>query len=283
MLFDRVVHQGRHGDGGNAQMRARVSVAAGNSEQPHGPQLPGTLLSTIPLQQRAGQDPGSVHSFVETEEHDDVSESTGLPMAAINACYTMLHPSHQSQPNPTPMEAPPDSSPHAQLSQYTTLLISASSILKQAASRWSSFCFIELWRQGQNNDLMVFDADCCIINGAAQQDSNQVAQKLALFREASKTFIFQRNQGIPGRAWQSMQPELHSDVQSLSQEVFHRKVVSIVAGLRGVVAWPVIAEGSLLGVLCAFSHQQLEGTSPTEFKDASQLQQVSHLVAECMR
>merc|ERR1712023_129173 len=145
--------------------------------------------------------------------------------------------------------------------------MSAAAILKRA-SVGMSFNYMELWLAAHDRRQLLFDADACALNDQA----NHAA--MLVFRDSSKTFTFAKGAGIPGRVWETMRPELRTNVQTLSENVFHRKSLSIATGLRGVMAWPVVGMTSskVLGVLCAFFDRPLGTDQAVEIGDLRQIQ-----------
>jgi len=162
---------------------------------------------------------------------------------------------------------------HQQVSSNVSAFSSAATILKRAAEGWS-FTIVELWLPAIDKTQLLFDADTCAISPGAPQTA------MSAFREFSKRVTFRKGDGIPGRVWETLKPELRSNVQGLSDDLFHRKSVSIATGLKGVVAWPVISAGILLGVLCAFYDHPLNRAE--EIDDVKQIQNVSQLLAQAL-
>jgi len=175
-----------------------------------------------------------------------------------------------------PAQQQPAPSPHSQLSQNIATLTSAAAILRRASFGWS-FSFVELWLPAMDRKQLLFDADTCAINPHAPQDA------MSVFRDSSKTFTFKKGFGIPGRVWETMRPELRTNVQSLNANTFHRKTLSIATGLQGVVAWPVVSSGMLLGVLCAFFDHPLGGNQNAEIADVKQIQHVAQMLGDALK
>jgi diguanylate cyclase (GGDEF)-like protein/PAS domain S-box-containing protein len=67
------------------------------------------------------------------------------------------------------------------------------------------------------------------------------------FVEASQTLAYEEGQGLIGAVWQSSAPAWSRDMQTDPRT--HAKAMVEASGIRGVFAFPAIAEGRLLGVL----------------------------------
>jgi len=182
--------------------------------------------------------------------------------------------------------APESSSHDAQFGQRLgtaicselTLKMSAAALLKRA-SVGMSFNYMELWLPAHDKRQLLFDADACALNDQANHTA------MSVFRDSSKTYTFAKGSGLPGRVWETMQPEIRTNVQMLSESVFHRKSQSVATGLQGVMAWPVVSVTgrSVLGVLCAFFDRPLGTDQNREIGDLRQIQWLAQCIAEAMR
>ena len=123
----------------------------------------------------------------------------------------------------------------------------------------------------------MFDADACIIHPKAPQAA------MALFRDTSKTITFEMGSGLPGRVWKSGRPEVLTNVQVLSQSVFHRKSLSLLTGLKGAIALPVVCHGDVLGVVVAYLELPLaDDAATTNLPIIVQLQNTANDLAQAL-
>lgn len=76
---------------------------------------------------------------------------------------------------------------------------------------------------------------------------------LETFRTVSETFTFSMGTGLPGRVWQSKQPEWQFDIST--QPNFLRQALAKNCGIKGGLGVPLIAEGKVLAVLAFFKQQ----------------------------
>jgi PAS domain S-box-containing protein len=73
------------------------------------------------------------------------------------------------------------------------------------------------------------------------------------FAEASQSIIFERGVGLPGRVWASKQSLWVPDVVSDAQ--FLRSTQAVASNLHGALAFPILSQGEVLGVIEFFSHR----------------------------
>lgn len=72
------------------------------------------------------------------------------------------------------------------------------------------------------------------------------------FHQHSQTLTFARGIGLPGRIWQSHQPEWIEDVSSAENRVFLRGEIAAKAGLKAGFGLPIIVDDRVLAVLIFF-------------------------------
>jgi len=235
---------------------------------------------TVPNGQVGHGDP-LAQCFIPTACSQGGSNANGLNLAeaylaAISgnavAQQQMQEVQQQVQQQQQQLSRQPAPAPQEQINQNLSSLTTAAGILKKAALRFS---FIELWLPAMDRSQLVFDADTCAINPQAPQVA------MSAFRDFSKRITFKKGDGIPGRVWETQRPELRSNVQTLSEQAFHRKSLSIATGLKGAVAWPVVSGGEMCGVLCAFFDHPLNQAK--EIDDVKQIQQVAQQLGDALR
>jgi PAS domain S-box-containing protein len=73
------------------------------------------------------------------------------------------------------------------------------------------------------------------------------------FAEASQSIIFERGVGLPGRVWASKQSHWVPDV--VSDANFLRSTQAVQCNLHGSLAFPILSQGEVLGVIEFFSHR----------------------------
>jgi PAS domain S-box-containing protein len=101
------------------------------------------------------------------------------------------------------------------------------------------------WRVNTAGDRLKLDASW-----------HPAPQKLEPFVEQNRVFLFRRDEGLPGRIWQSHEPSWITDVTRDAN--FRRAASAAQHGLLGVFGLPVIARGRVLGVLEFFGGEVQE-------------------------
>lgn len=72
---------------------------------------------------------------------------------------------------------------------------------------------------------------------------------LERFQEQSRLITFAFGQGLPGRIWQSQEPEWIEDCSSCSDSVYLRTQLAVEAGLKAAFGVPILAGDNLLAIL----------------------------------
>lgn len=108
-----------------------------------------------------------------------------------------------------------------------------------------------------------------------QQTDPAISIALERFRRVSEKFTFSPGEGLPGRVWQSHEPEWDLinafaqseviDVSTQTEAVFLRWDVAADCGIKAALGVPLVAEGKLIAVL-------------TFFKDSA-VKEDTHLIA----
>lgn len=78
------------------------------------------------------------------------------------------------------------------------------------------------------------------------------SQNLAKFRELSESYTFTLGAGLPGRVWESKQPEWIEDVSIEPETFFLRKSFVLEVGFRGGLGIPIVDGDRVLAVLVFF-------------------------------
>lgn len=148
------------------------------------------------------------------------------------------------------------------LNELVQPCVSPASIVQEASKTWS-FSFVELWLPTHDGKHLMFDADACVMHPRAPQSA------LALFRDCSKTTMFQPGEGIPGRVWSSSKPEILTNVQEAGA-AFVRNF-SAFTGLKAAIGLPVICQNGMcrcrrkcVGVIVAFLEVPLTQSASPE-------------------
>lgn len=77
----------------------------------------------------------------------------------------------------------------------------------------------------------------------------------APFRLVSQQITFAPGQGLPGRVWQSQQPEWIADISQVADQEFRRIPIAAEMGWKTALAVPVLANEQVLVVLVFFMTQ----------------------------
>ncbi|MFB2978129.1 diguanylate cyclase domain-containing protein [Microseira sp. BLCC-F43] len=77
--------------------------------------------------------------------------------------------------------------------------------------------------------------------------------KLEEFHLFSKTLIFRRNEGMPGRIWATKQPEWVQDISQQEVQVFPRCHLAAAVGLKAAFGVPILFDNQVLAILIFFS------------------------------
>ncbi|MFK8183583.1 MAG: PAS domain S-box protein [Phormidesmis sp.] len=95
-----------------------------------------------------------------------------------------------------------------------------------------------------------------------QQTDPEISLALERFRRVSEAFTFTPGEGLPGRVWESQQPEWDLineaaqsgliDVSTQAEAVFLRWDIAEKCGMKAALGVPLIAEGKLIAVLTFF-------------------------------
>lgn len=72
------------------------------------------------------------------------------------------------------------------------------------------------------------------------------------FRQGSREFILQFNEGLPGRVWASQQPEWTPDISRESRGQFPRRQLAKECGFKAGFGVPILADGQVLAILVFF-------------------------------
>ncbi|MBD2435938.1 PAS domain S-box protein [Nostoc sp. FACHB-110] len=75
---------------------------------------------------------------------------------------------------------------------------------------------------------------------------------LEAFCQASQTMKFAPGEALPGRVWQTKQPEWIADVSATAHPTFWRSPAAAKVGLKAGFAVPIVADGEVLAVLVFF-------------------------------
>lgn len=95
----------------------------------------------------------------------------------------------------------------------------------------------------------------------------------APFRLVSQQITFAPGQGLPGRVWQSQQPEWIADISQVADQEFRRIPIAAEMGWKTALAVPVLANEQVLVVLVFFMTQ-------ARFEDQDIMQMVSTIATE---
>ncbi|MBL1177557.1 EAL domain-containing protein [Pantanalinema sp. GBBB05] len=95
----------------------------------------------------------------------------------------------------------------------------------------------------------------------------------APFRLLSQQRTFAPGQGLPGRIWQSKQPEWMPDVSQATDQEFLRVPIAAEMGLKAALGVPVLANEQVLAVLVFFMTE-------AQFEDQDVIKTVSAIAAE---
>ncbi|MCC5634677.1 PAS domain S-box protein [Nostoc sp. CHAB 5844] len=76
--------------------------------------------------------------------------------------------------------------------------------------------------------------------------------RLEKFCQESQTIKFVLGEGLPGRIWQTRQPEWIEDVFAVKQPVFLRSPQAAKVGLKAAFGVPILADGEVLAILIFF-------------------------------
>ncbi|MEG4394743.1 adenylate/guanylate cyclase domain-containing protein [Microcoleus sp. BROC3] len=71
----------------------------------------------------------------------------------------------------------------------------------------------------------------------------------AEFRQKSWQLTFVPGVGLPGRIWQSQQPEWIEDVSTAPEQVFLRSQIAVNVGLKAAFGVPIVADNQVLAIL----------------------------------
>lgn len=93
------------------------------------------------------------------------------------------------------------------------------------------------------------------------------------FRLVSQQLTFLPGQGLPGRVWQSQQPEWLPDTSQATDQEFLRVPIAAEMGLKAALGVPVLADEQVLGVLVFFMTE-------AQFEDQDALETVVAITAE---
>ncbi|MDB6147645.1 MAG: multi-sensor hybrid histidine kinase [Spartobacteria bacterium] len=136
------------------------------------------------------------------------------------------------------------------LAQYTVAsllagswtLSEASSPILQAIAAMGEWVYGAIWLYQPGSDVLRCSG---LWHGSSD--------RLDAFAKISQSIQFQKGKGLPGRVWESGSPSWISDV--LQDRNFPRASAAADAGLRGAFAFPLVAGGSVNGVIELFSEQ----------------------------
>jgi adenylate cyclase len=78
------------------------------------------------------------------------------------------------------------------------------------------------------------------------------------FRQTSWQLTFAPGVGLPGRIWQSQQPEWIEDVFNAPEQVFLRSEIAVNVGLKAAFGLPILAEKQVLAILIFYREKVLE-------------------------
>jgi adenylate cyclase len=81
--------------------------------------------------------------------------------------------------------------------------------------------------------------------------------RLSEFRQATWQLTFDRGVGLPGRVWQSQQPEWIEDVSIASEKIFLRSETAASVGLKAAFAVPILADSEVLAILVFYREKAL--------------------------
>ncbi|MEG3858007.1 adenylate/guanylate cyclase domain-containing protein [Microcoleus sp. herbarium12] len=80
----------------------------------------------------------------------------------------------------------------------------------------------------------------------------------SLFRKTSWQLTFSPGVGLPGRIWQSQQPEWIEDVSHAPEQVFLRSQIAVNVGLKAAFGVPILADKQVLAILIFYREKVLE-------------------------
>ena len=138
------------------------------------------------------------------------------------------------------------------LLQNLTLTISSASSLQSAMTfalrqicLMTGWAYADVWLPAPDGEHLA--------DGPAWHDSSPT---LAEFRRAGLNVRVSPGQGLVGRVWRSQRAEWLEEIARLSAEDgFIRRDAAVAAGLHGALAVPIIANGSVVAVLCFLTRQ----------------------------
>ncbi|NJL68042.1 MAG: response regulator [Richelia sp. CSU_2_1] len=81
--------------------------------------------------------------------------------------------------------------------------------------------------------------------------------RLSEFRKATWQLTFAPGVGLPGRVWQSQQPEWIEDASTASEQVFPRWAIAANVGLKAAFAVPILADSEVLAILVFYREKVL--------------------------
>ncbi|MGI0484781.1 EAL domain-containing protein [Pantanalinema rosaneae CENA516] len=93
------------------------------------------------------------------------------------------------------------------------------------------------------------------------------------FRLVSQPITFARGQGLPGRVWQSQQPEWILDLAESTDQEFLRVPIAAEMGFKAALGMPVLADQQVLAVLVFFMTE-------VQVEDQAVIRAVSEVTAE---
>ncbi|WP_242056548.1 MULTISPECIES: PAS domain S-box protein [unclassified Nostoc] len=80
---------------------------------------------------------------------------------------------------------------------------------------------------------------------------------LETFCQESQTLKFALGEALPGRVWQTRQPEWIADVSGLTKPIFSRSQQATKVGLKAGFGVPIVADGEILAVLVFFKRSSV--------------------------
>jgi PAS domain S-box-containing protein len=124
---------------------------------------------------------------------------------------------------------------------------SALSSILRSCCKFISWDLAEAWIPNIDGTYLEYFPYQCVGNVCCQ-NSEAKDSDLESFQCQSSNFIFASGMGLPGRIWQSKQPEWIEDV-ALASDIYLRQTIAAGAGLKAGFGVPILVNDQVLAVL----------------------------------
>jgi hypothetical protein len=158
--------------------------------------------------------------------------------------FAMTH----SSSDPTPSNSPAQLIAASQSSPPSSQFIAALTLLLSTVCRQTQWEYGETWIPSQTHPILELSSAWCV------DDTLEIHRAISWvqFQVCSKEFTLRHGEGMPGRVWETNQPEWLDDASVESEAYFLRNKIAKALNAKACFGVPIAMERQLVAVAIFF-------------------------------